>query len=147
MITDLLAISEVRSFLASSPRHKLLIAKDYKAVPGEAIDLSLTLAKWIRSYGTRDKNFPYYCQIEINNCMNAVTVMTDDAETIIPVTNIGILFEPAIVFSPEAFLKRYSKNDILVLFWSGTIKGNRLYLPDVNSNCTIDLTEINHLVI
>lgn len=95
----------------------------------------------------RDKNFPYYCQIEINNCMNAVTVMTDDAETIIPVTNIGILFEPAIEFSPEAFLKRYSKNDILVLYWSGAIKGNRLYLQDANSNCTIDLTEINHLVI
>ena len=147
MIADLLASSEVRSFLASSPRYKFLIARDSKSAPGEAIDLSLSLAKWIASFGKRDSLFPYYCQMEINNCMNAVTVMTDDAETIIPVTNIGILFEPAIEFSPEAFLKRYSKNDILVLYWSGAIKGNRLYLQDANSNCTIDLTEINHLVI
>lgn len=79
--------------------------------------------------------------------MNAVTIMTDTAETVIPVTNIGILFEPDLEFTPEEFIKKYSKNDILILFWPGAIKGNRLYLPDTNSNCIIDLTEINHLVI
>lgn len=147
MIADLLASSKVRSFLASSPRYKFLIARDSKSAPGEAIDLSLSLAKWIASFGKRDSLFPYYCQMEINNCMNAVTIMTDTAETVIPVTNIGILFEPDLEFTPEEFIKKYSKNDILILFWPGAIKGNRLYLPDTNSNCIIDLTEINHLVI
>lgn len=138
---------EVIRFLASSPRHKLLIVRDAKSIPNNTLDLGHALAQWIKEYGPRDSQFAYNLQYKVYNDVSFATVSVSDVGTVIPVSNIGILFEPQLGYTPEEFLKRFSKNDILILFWQGDIKGNRLYLPDVHPNCTIDLTEINHLVI
>lgn len=147
MIESILASDEVRRFLASSPRHRLLVVRDSKSIPDGTLDLGLSLAQWIKSRGNRDSHFSFDVQSEVFCSMADATFSVSGIGTVIPVSNIGILFEPALGLTPEAFLARFSKNDILVLFWSGTVKGNRLYLPDDSSNCTIDLTEINHLVI
>ena len=124
MIESILASDEVRRFLASSPRHRLLVVRDSESIPDGTLDLGLSLAQWIKSRENRDSHFSFDVQSEVFCSM---------ADATFSVSGIGTV--------------RFSKNDILVLFWSGTVKGNRLYLPDDSSNCTIELTEINHLVI
>ena len=147
MFDVLLYKTEVSRFLASMPRHRLIIVKDCNQIPGETLNLGYDLASWIKAHGKRDSRFTFDLQYEVNNEVSGATFSVSGIGTVIPVCNIGILFEPVLEFPPEAFLKKFSKNDILILFWPGAIKGNRLYLPDTNSDCKIDLTEINHLVI
>lgn len=138
---------EVRKYLASMPRHKLLIVKDEHIAPESITDLGKWLADWIASEDRNDENFLFRLHKEIDNIMQLSINVTESIGTYRDVKNIGILFEPAVGMQPIQFLKKYSKDCLLVLFWNGVLKNNCLYLPDETSNCIIDLSEINYLSI
>lgn len=138
---------EVRKYLASMPRHKLLIVKDDRIAPKSTTDLGSWLAEWIASEDRNDENFLFRLHKEIEHIMQLSEIVTASMGTYRAVKNIGILFEPAVGMSPLQFIKKYSKDCLLVLFWNGVLKNNCLYLPDEASNCIIDLSEINYLSI
>lgn len=138
----------VGQYLTYNPRHKLLIVlEDDMQSRADVVDFGRSLSVWIASQDRKKGTFQFLLQQEIDNIMKKSIRTVEGWGECRFICNIGILFEPAVELSPLQFIKKYSKDCLLVLYWNGILKDHRLHLPDEDSNCVIDLTGINYLFI
>ena len=96
-----------------------------------------------------DRRLSMRTQDYINKLFLEHTFLSDYLGLYLAVSNVGILFEPALKLDVEALLDRWSQNITLFLdIGKGIMTSNRYYLTQ---SCTetysVSLTSINHLVL
>lgn len=139
--------NRILEFLNSAPRFKIVVLGD------DSFDASLshvnvgkTVANYLKEHNLSKQAFDGVKDF-LSSQITAITQVDDQFGKYICLTNLGILFEKVLDFSPADFLSTISKNTLLLLHWQGTIKQNKLFFLDEDSPLYIDLQNINYITI
>ena len=146
-IKDIDKDNRIRKFLLSAPRFKFIVLSNESfsyAIPH--INVGHVVATFLKEQNLSKE--------AINNAKEFLTsyiaknTQTDEQfGKFVCLTNIGILLEKDLDFVPVNFLSNIAKNTILFLHWQGTADETSLYLLTKDSKYTIDLKNINHIII
>lgn len=146
-IKDIDKNKKIAEFLNSAPRFKVVILSN------DSFDVALphvNVGKVVATY-LKGNNLS---EIAINsvkdylsNAISEATISDTDYGKYVCLTNLGILFEKQLDFTPTEFLANISKNTALFLHWQGDIANKKLYLLNEGSRYFIDLENINHITI
>ena len=140
---------QVIRFLSSTPRFKLVVVTDKRMlVDLPMFDLGYHLSMFLKENDKlANKDLPFFIQEELTRLINQNIIHHPDFGDYICLSNIGILFERDLKVNVLQTLQRFSRNNLVILYWEGEIRGNKLFFLSENSKYIIDLSATNHIIL
>lgn len=140
---------QISRFLSAAPRYKFVVAsKESLTTDVSVFNVGHHLALSIKENAELVKNdFAYFVQEEFTRLFYQNISEHHEFGKYICIANLGILFESELKINVLQTFQRLSRNTLLILIWEGEIKRNKLYFLSEKSKHTINLLEINHIIL
>ena len=135
---------KILEYLESDSRNKLVIHRE-KIESVSAIDVGKQLAAQIKLL-VGDVRLSMKAKVEIEKLFNSSITNHPDLGKILPLKNIGILFEPKLKIDINNLLDRFSKENTLFLHWEGVIENENLYFL-TKDGIKISIKNLSHIVL
>lgn len=148
-IYDTVIDEKLTRFLSTAPSYRLGVVR---AVAGRCDERELNVGKVLaKQISGLDRGNEMRFQMEVEDYLNKdVKEYSFEDErfgkTVI-LSNPGILFESALGINVPAFLRRISRNSLVILIWPGVATGEKLCFLSESSELCIKQTEINYFTI
>lgn len=137
-------MEEIKQRIPTGSRHKLLFTSHH---PEGMVFINVggLLAKAIES-SLQDRQLPMIALEAITKIIQENVKNNPEIGKYVAISNIGILFEPALRLDLHSLLSRWSQSYTLIVdMAAGIIKNKRLYLShDADNRYSIDLSDISH---
>lgn len=134
----------ITSFLQEGRRHKLIIAGSLEELGVEALDVGLELARALEGK-ENSRRLPSIAEEALKGILDQHTQVSGPFGKYIALTNLGILFEPALHLDIPGLLRRYSQNNALFVEWAGEREEGRLYFLSKEKGKAVSLEGVSHL--
>ena len=140
-------LSELYQFSKSPSRNHIAFVKG-NVENLEYVDLGYELSLKIEDILT-DRRLSMKAQDYLKSIIMSNIHKDNDLGEYIAIKNIGILFEPELNFSPEAFFNSWSQNTLLIVdIANGKVDNKRFFLEDgCPIQYSVDLKDFNYLII
>lgn len=125
-------------------RHRLYFT--HSEIQGvECVDIGLELSKEIGGC-LNQRQLPMIASDKLDHLIDKHTVRVESIGEVVVLTNIGILFEPALKINIQAKLDTYSRGRIVVVLMAGgTINDGRFYLDyGKDRSFSVDLKHLTY---
>ncbi len=141
--------NQIIRFLSSAPRFKLIVVADEQMLTYFSVfDLGYHLSMFLKeNEQLRNKELPFIIQEELTRLINQNIIHHPDFGDYICLSNTGILFEKDLKVNVLQTIQRFSRNNLVILYWEGEIRGNKLFFLSESSKYTIDLSATNHIIL
>ena len=140
-------MESLATFIKSPSRNHLVFSNgclDYI----EYMNVGLEVSSYIEDI-LNDRKLSMRAQDFLNTKLRTGICHSNDIGDYIALTNVGILFEPALKFDIEGLFNRWSQNITLIIdMGQGGVRDGRFYLVDnVSEDYSVSLGTINYIVL
>lgn len=123
--------------------HLVFIRKPIEGL--ETVDVGRLLSEWLRHQDLSSQ----FLQMEVNNQLDEILSQEyerDDIGDYLVITNIGILFEPALQVNTRALLERHSDRKLIIVLSEGVVdkEGCKYYFLSPSDSYSIDLSGLSY---
>ena len=112
----------------------------------ESVDAGAYLAKVLQSK-VQKKNLNMYASDAIRKMLGEHIHEHPQYGQYVALSNIGILFEPALAFNLETLVEQTAKSILLIIQAKGVVEKDRFYFLSPSHNLSISLKNLNYIVI
>ncbi len=138
-------IIEIDKYLHSSSRNKIVFYRD-ELTNITPTNIGEELAKKIKPHAINEKisliSKPLLADIFSSNIL-----FHKHFGNILAISNIGILFEPALKINFQSLISNLSSNTSLFVKWDGDIDNNKLFFLSKQHGIKLNLNNISHIII
>ncbi len=111
----------------------------------ETVDVGCLLSEWLRQQDLTSQ----FLQMEVNNELDEILSQEyerDDIGDYLVITNIGILFEPALQVNTRALLEHHSDRKLIIVLSEGVVdkEGCKYYFLSPSDSYSIDLNGLSY---
>lgn len=137
-------LSDIEIYNKQDARDHLVFIR--KPIEGlETVDVGRLLSKWLRQQDLSSQ----FLQMEVNDELDEILSQEyerDDIGDYLVITNIGILFEPALQVNTRALLERHSDRKLIIVLSDGVVdkEGCKYYFLSPCDNFSIDLNGLSY---
>lgn len=123
--------------------HLVFIRKPIEGL--ETVDVGRLLSEWLRHQDLSSQ----FLQMEVNDQLDEILSQEyerDDIGDYLVITNIGILFEPALQVNTRALLERHSDRKLIIVLSEGVVdkEGCKYYFLSPSDSYSIDLSGLSY---
>lgn len=137
--------AEIDKFLKTSPRNRVIISKT--SLPGlKYVDIGKTMAEALFSENG-NRRISLYAQETLESLLDKAIIRHEHIGNVLAITNLGILFEPALKIDFNFILENYSKNNTLIIQWAGEFDQHHLYFLSKENGITLIIDNLSHIII
>ena len=137
-------LSDIEIYNKQDARDHLVFIR--KPIEGlETVDVGRLLSEWLRHQDLSSQ----FLQMEVNDQLDEILSQEyerDDIGDYLVITNIGILFEPALQVNTRALLERHSDRKLIIVLSDGVVdkEGCKYYFLSPSDNYSIDLSGLSY---
>jgi hypothetical protein len=137
-------LSDIEIYNKQDARDHLVFIR--KPIEGlETVDVGRLLSEWLRQQDLNSQ----FLQMEVNDQLDEILSQEykrDDIGDYLVITNIGILFEPALQINTRALLERHSDRKLIIVLSDGVVdkEGRNYYFLLPSDNYSIDLSGLSY---
>ncbi len=148
-IYDTVIDEKLKGFLSTAPSYRLGVVR---AIAGRCDRKELNVGKVLaEQICVLDRGDEMKFQMAVEECLSGdvrkYSFEDESFGTTVILSNPGILFERALGINVPAFLRRISRNSLVILIWPGVVTEERIYFLGELSEICIKQTEINYFTI
>ena len=132
-------------YLSSQSRNKIVIftAPLNGIIP---FDLGVMISRTIATL-TDDKRLSLKVTGVLDNIFNSLIIESEKYGKILPIKNLGILFEGDLKIDVLQLFDKYSRTNTLFIQWDGEIENNTLYFLSKYKGQKIDIKNLSYIAI
>ena len=134
-----------KAYLSNKPKYKLVFDPS-SSLDVESVDAGAYLAKVLQSK-VQKKNLNMYASDAIRKMLGEHIHEHPQYGQYVALSNIGILFEPALAFNLETLVEQTAKSILLIIQAKGVVEKDRFYFLSPSHNLSISLKNLNYIVI
>lgn len=138
-------IDTIKNFVTNRPRYKLVVCDENPFSNLEPLNLGYSISVKIKKLQNRSE-LSYIAPSIVDEVIDDAASCVDGIGDIVILDNWEILFEPELGLIPSDIIMKHAKNKTLVLIWNG-IYHNQALAYATDSNCIIDISNINHIAL
>jgi hypothetical protein len=137
-------LSDIEIYNKQDARDHLVFIR--KSIEGlEIVDVGRLLSEWLRHQDLSSQ----FLQMEVNDQLDEILSQEyerDDIGDYLVITNIGILFEPALQVNTRALLERHSDRKLIIVLSEGVVdkEGCKYYFLSPSDSYSIDLSGLSY---
>lgn len=137
-------LSDIEIYNKQDARDHLVFIR--KPIEGlETVDVGRLLSEWLRQQDLSSQ----FLQMEVNDQLDEILSQEyerDDIGDYLVITNIGILFEPALQVNTRALLERHSDRKLIIVLSEGVVdkEGCKYYFLSPSDSYSIDLSGLSY---
>lgn len=137
-------LSDIEIYNKQDARDHLVFIR--KPIEGlETVDVGRLLSEWLRHQDLSSQ----FLQMEVNDQLDEILSQEyerDDIGDYLVITNIGILFEPALQVNTRALLERHSDRKLIIVLSEGVVdkEGCKYYFLSPSDSYSIDLSGLSY---
>lgn len=139
-------LKQLSMFIDSAPRNKLVLVKDPNILKElQSINVGFELSRFIHDGNPTDikaESLGF-----IRHHIAERTQIHPIIGKYVSLTNIGILFEPAIGIDMNIFLSNLTRNTMLILEWKGEIKYPHLFFLHSGHGPKINISQLSYITL
>ena len=138
-------MNNIDSYLSSQSRNKIVIftAPLNGIIP---FDLGVMISRTIATL-TDDKRLSLKVTGVLDNIFNSLIIESEKYGKILPIKNLGILFEGDLKIDVLQLFDKYSRTNTLFIQWDGEIENNTLYFLSKYKGQKIDIKNLSYIAI
>lgn len=138
-------MNNIKLYLSSQSRNKIVI---FTAPLNEIIpfDIGVMISKKIATL-TDDKRLALKVTEVLDNIFNSLIIESEKYRKILPIKNLGILFEPELKIDVLQLFDKHSRTNTLFIQWDGEIENNTLYFLSKYKGQKIDIKNLSYIAI
>ena len=137
--------SDLTTYLSKNPKYKLVFDPS-SSLDVESVDAGAYLANVLQSK-VQKKNLNMYASDAIRKMLGEHIHEHPQYGQYVALSNIGILFEPALAFNLETLVEQTAKSVLLIIQAKGVVEKDRFYFLSPSHNLSISLKSLNYIVI
>lgn len=138
-------MNNIELYLSSQSRNKIVIftAPLNGIIP---FDLGVMISRTIATL-TDDKRLSLKVTGVLDNIFNSLIIESEKYGKILPIKNLGILFEGDLKIDVLQLFDKYSRTNTLFIQWDGEIENNTLYFLSKYKGQKIDIKNLSYIAI
>ena len=138
-------MNNIDLYLSSQSRNKIVIftAPLNGIIP---FDLGVMISRTIATL-TDDKRLSLKVTGVLDNIFNSLIIESEKYGKILPIKNLGILFEGDLKIDILQLFDKYSRTNTLFIQWDGEIENNTLYFLSKYKGQKIDIKNLSYIAI
>ncbi len=138
-------MNNIDLYLSSQSRNKIVIftAPLNGIIP---FDLGVMISRTIATL-TDDKRLSLKVTGVLDNIFNSLIIESEKYGKILPIKNLGILFEGDLKIDVLQLFDKYSRTNTLFIQWDGEIENNTLYFLSKYKGQKIDIKNLSYIAI
>ena len=138
-------MNNIDSYLSSQSRNKIVIftAPLNGIIP---FDIGVMISRTIATL-TDDKRLSLKVTGVLDNIFNSLIIESEKYGKILPIKNLGILFEGDLKIDVLQLFDKYSRTNTLFIQWDGEIENNTLYFLSKYKGQKIDIKNLSYIAI
>jgi hypothetical protein len=109
-------------------------------------DIGVMISKKIATL-TDDKRLALKVTEVLDNIFNSLIIESEKYRKILPIKNLGILFEPELKIDVLQLFDKHSRTNTLFIQWDGEIENNTLYFLSKYKGQKIDIKNLSYIAI
>ncbi len=135
----------LKTYLTNKPKYKLAFDLS-SSLDVESVDAGVYLAYALQSKVQR-KNLNMYASDAIRKMIREHTHEHPQYGQYVALSNIGILFEPALAFNLETIVEQTAKYVLLIIQGKGSVVNEQFFFLSPTHNLSINLKNLNYIII
>lgn len=138
-------MNNIDSYLSSQSRNKIVIftAPLNGIIP---FDIGVMISRTIATL-TDDKRLSLKVTGVLDDIFNSLIIESEKYGKILPIKNLGILFEGDLKIDVLQLFDKYSRTNTLFIQWDGEIENNTLYFLSKYKGQKIDIKNLSYIAI
>lgn len=136
----------ITQFLSAAPRYRIVIDKSDVA-DTKSFDVGAELSFYLQNNSVKTGQLKMVVADVLQQMFRANTEQHPQWGNVLRLTNLGILFEPALGIDIRTLIQRLSQNTLVIIKWNGDTDDNHLYFQTKEDGYSIDLSHTNHIFI
>lgn len=135
---------DITKFLSTAPRYRIVIDKSVEE-DTMSFDVGAELSFYLQNNSVKAGHLKMVVQDVLQQFFRDNTELHPQWGNILHLTNLGILFEPALGIDVSSLIKRLSQNTLVIIKWNGETDDNHLFFLSREDGFSVDLTHTNHI--
>lgn len=135
----------IKSYLSEKPKYRLMFDLS-SSLDVVSVDVGAYIADALQAK-TQDLNLNMYASDAIREMIRQHTHEHSVYGRYVALCNIGILFEPALVFNLETIIEQTSKDELLIIQAKGCIANERFFFLSQQDNLSFSLKNLTYITI
>lgn len=135
---------KITQFLSAAPRYRIVIDNS-NLTDSASVDVGTELSYYLTNNFVKTELLKMVVPDVLQQMFRAHMEKHPHWGNMLCLTNIGILFEPALGIDIRNLIQRLSQNALVIIKWNGETDDNHLYFMTKNDGYSIDLSHTNHI--
>lgn len=136
----------ISNFLSTAPRYRIVVDKSNGTDPAY-FDVGAELSYYLQNNSIKAEQLKILVPDVLQQMFRDNTEHSAQLGNLLRITNLGILFEPALGIDIRNLIQRLSQNTVVIIKWNGETDDNHLFFLEKDSGYSIDLSHTNHIFI
>ena len=132
-------------YLSKNPKYRLVFDLS-SSLDVESVDTGAYLADALQSK-VQKSNLNMYASDAIRKMIRQHTHEHYDYGRYVALSNIGILFEPALAFNLETIIEQTSKDELLIIQAKGCVANERFFFLSQQDNLSFSLKNLTYTIV